>query len=411
MASSKRPKRIIAAVAAAFLLALSFCSCAGNSSCAGSGPDGGEPSVSPAPQVSYKTTHMIKYWPEDSDYTTCDYSCVVEIPQFDQTFTAGYSMNEAVSDYIKDIDERIEKQYMPKAVEKKPHTEVTCEVEYLPGCTNVIFHEEHSGGERLARQTWVLMLDDYGKEINVCDLILSYHAEKLVAVKVAEELGSDPVRAISAIDLTHGARATLAGVEVFVREGIITPYEDGEQAVNISFDELVPSFVGVGKTLSLKEYRSLTELLHFVSDAAVVRQENIAAGALSEFEAASFMGEYCLTLGYYPSAGRVNVPEQEFEGCFRSIFGTEYPGTDKDGHDIKKENGYYAVLNSKKQYEYHIDILFVTESDGVLSVSGDMMFGPFGYAFTSYVCHVNVTLVRSAESPFGFRLIDYTMSL
>lgn len=393
-----------AAAFAALMAALVFlaaCSCAKD--------PGTEPGPTKAPQVAYTTTHLVKYWPEDADYSTCDYSCVIELPEFSNTYTAGYSMNKAVSSYIEDLDARIENDYLKNSVSDKHHTEVTLEVEYVPGCTNVIFTEVHEYLEKPVTRTHVLMLDDYGLEMNLCDLFLDYHTAERIASLVSETAGVDTVTALSAIDVNHGAKATVSGCTVWARDGVIAPRFEGEVRFDFTFDELSPA--ASFEALSRAEYESLSRLLRFVSDAAVVRQENIKGGELSKFEASSFMGEYVLSLGTPPDAGRVNVPEADFEKSYRAVFGRAFPGVDEDGFDIKHEDGFYRVLYSSKPYEYHVDITEVTAAGDSVTLTGDMIFGSYGYAFTSYVCHVSVVLERSAESPFGFRLVDFTMSI
>ena len=85
------------------IIAAMLFSCA----CAKAPSDGAEPSVSPAPRVPYSATHYIRYWPEDADYESCDYSCVVELPEFDGTYTAAFAMNRAVQGYLDDLQSRI----------------------------------------------------------------------------------------------------------------------------------------------------------------------------------------------------------------------------------------------------------------------------------------------------------------
>ncbi len=392
-----------AALAAVMLVSVLFASC----SCTDGGS--GRPEATLAPQVAYTTTHMIKYWPEDADYDTCDYSCVVELPEFSRSYTAGYAMNKAVGGYLEDLGARIENDYLKNAVKDKPHTDVTLEVEYVPGVTNVIFTEVHDYLDKPVTRTHVLMLDDYGREINLCDRFLDYHTAERAAGLIALKAGVDTIKALEAIDINHGAKATLAGCTVYARDGVLTPAGDGESRFDLSFDELSPAS-GLD-ALSFKEFKNVSRLLWYVSDAAVVRQENIEGGNLSAFEASSFMGEYCLSLGKAPEAGRVNIPEKDFESYYRSIFGNDFPGIDTDGFDIKHEDGYYRVLNSPKPYEYHVDILNALADGETVTVTGDMMFGGYGYAFSEYVCHVTVTLVKSSESPFGFRLVGYEMSI
>ena len=370
-----------------------------------------EPSATLAPQVAYSTVHYIKYWPEDADYASCDYSCVVELPEFSNTYTAGYAMNKAVSEYLEGLGERISSDYLPHSEFEKPHTEVVCEVEYLPGCTNVIFTEEHAYSAEKYTRTHVLMLDEYGNELNLCDIFLNYHCEQLVSELVAERVGCEPTKALAAIDINHGAKATLAGCTLYARAGMLAGIGEGELRFDISYDDIAPDFVGVNGLISHREYRSLTEFLRFVSDAAVVRQENIEGGALSAFEASSFMGEFVRTLGLSPDAGRLRLSQGEFEDYYSRFFGKAFPGIDSDGHDIKLENGYYSVLNTAKPYEYNVDMLGLSEDGSVLTLTGDLIFGNFGYAFSSYVCHVTVVLERNAESPCGFRLVDYIMSV
>lgn len=407
-------KKVICILFAALLAAASLLGCGRRRPRAGSGA----PEATEVPQAEYSLTHLVKYWPEDADYETCDYSCVAEIPQFSGEHIGGYNMNKAVSEYIERLDARIESRYMPASVADKPHTEVKCSVEYVGRITNVIFSEEHSYEAQPYTETKVIMLNEVGGELNLCDLVLNYHAESMAAERIAELTESTPGmipcgadRVLSGIDVTNGVKATEDGCVVYVKEGIIAPLDSGEIAVPLTLGELCPTFVGEGKLLSIEEYRTLTEFLSYVSDAAVVRQENIIEGALSQYEASSFMGEYALSLGLVPSAGRISMPRADFEAAYRACFGTDFPGADEDGHSIRLENGVYSIAYSSKPYVYNVDMLDASEENGVVTVRGDMIFGTFGYAYTEYVCHVTVALVRDPDSPFGFRLTDYIMSV
>lgn len=376
--------------------------------CAKTPVGGAEPSVSPAPRVPYSATHYIRYWPEDADYESCDYSCVVELPEFDGTYTAAFAMNRAVQGYLEDLQSRIENQYLVKATAEKPHTEVTLSVEYIPGCTDIVFTEAHSYSDTPYEYTYALMLDDYGNQLSLADIFLDYHAESRVSKLVAKQLGCDEMSALAAVDIIHGAKATLAGCSVFVRAGVISALEYGEKKLDFSFSDLSPA--SELDALDQKQFESVTELLCFAANAAAVRQENITGGILSEFEASSFMGEFIRTRGIMPKAGRIEIKKDEFEAYYRSIFGADFPGIDTNGHDIKLENGVYSIRDSAKQYEYHVDIFDAYEQAEGLIITGDMIFGAFGYAFSSYTCHVRVVLERASSSPYGFRLVEFVMS-
>ena len=392
-------KKAFAALIAAIIAISCF------TACKRAAPQGGPAGPSPAPVITYTATHYIRYWPEDAGYDDCVYSAVIELPEFSKTFTAGYNMNQAVNDYLDDLQKRVENEYIPASAMKKPHTEVSLEVDQIPGCTNVIFTETHSYLESEYTRTHVLMLDDHGLPMNLCDVFLDYHTAERAAELIASKEHCPVSDALGRIDITNGARATLAGCTLYLRSANAG---GAEQRVDLGFDELSPASDLGG--ISAKEYKKLEQLLHFAADAAVVRQENIVGGTLTPFEASSFMGEYVMSLGAAPEAGRINVGQTEFEGYYRNIFGSEFPGVDTDGHDIKLENGVYAVLNKPKPYEYHMDITNAAVEGGIVTLTGDLIFGPFGYAYTQYVCHLTVMLEKSAESPFGYKLVDFMMS-
>lgn len=407
--------RKLAALLAVLLLLSCFAACKNG----GNSKDDNDVRVTEAPDVEYSFTHLIRYWPEDADYDSCDYSCVVQIPQFSLTYTYGYAMNQAVELYIEDLHYRIENDYMLSAIADHPHSEIKCTVEQLRGVTNIIFDEEHDYEAQPNKQTYVLMLDDFGNELNLCDVILNYHAETIIAGLIADRIASDgrfysldANNIAPLLDIAHGASATKEGCRVFLREGTIAPFEEGELAFNFTFEEIFARFGEAANVLTFEEYKELTEMLCYCADAAIVREENIKDGVLTPFEATSFMGEAVERFELVPQAGRITVSKDEFETFYKNCFGADFPGIESAAFDIKLlDDGGYSVSAGRKPYEYHIDILSAAANGNSITLNGDMIFGTFGYAFTSYVCHVSIVLERNPESPFGFTLIDFGMSL
>ncbi len=401
----------------ALALALSgvlLCACTGS----GKPAPTEEPRVTQAPEVEYTMTHVIRYWPEDADYSSCDYACVAEIPKFSKEYTAGSKLNKAVDGYLEELASRIETRYMPAAIAKPPSTEVEARVETANGVTNVIFTEKHAYEAQPYFETYVLMLNERGDAVNLNDVFKNYHADQLIASVIADSIAgddrfyeADASKVLASIDCNHGASVQNGGCTVYVHEGLLAPYELGELSFDVPFGDVHPDFVGENAAMTLEEYGDIVDFLHFVSDAAVVRAESIYDGRLSEYEAASFMGELALTLGILPEDGRIPVPEEEFLRLYRECFGQELPGIDTEAHDIKHEGGFFKVENARKRYAYNVDILGAERSGDDLTLTGDMIFGKFGFASSEYVCHVTVKLIKNAESPFGFTLKDFEMKM
>lgn len=391
----------------ALILCLTLVSC-------GTGSED-EPEATEAP-ASYTVVKNIRYWPEDADYETCDYALIVDTPKFAGTDTSGYSMNLAVGEYLNGLAERVEKEYMPASVAQPPYTEVSCEVDTVDGITNVVFTESHCYEAQPYTETYVLMLNERGEQVNLRDVLLSYHAEDLVASALEKKIAgdgryyeADAAKILTFLDLVHGARTLDGGFRVYIPEGRLASLDEGELAFDLTFAEAAPDFVGEGRALSWEEYRGITELLGYVSNGCVVRGDEIADGAVTAYAATSFMGELAQGLGYAPEAGRISVPADEFEKLFRACFGTDFPGIDTDAHDIRLEDGSYSVRFRRKEYRYNVDMLSVTREGGTVSITGDLMFGDFGYAFTDYICHVSVTLHENSASPFGFTLDEFLL--
>ena len=399
-----------ALIAILLMLCMLFSACGGE----------GEPSASPEPtgaEAGYTMMTNIRYWPEDADYDTCDYACVAEIPRFSKTFTGGYGMNKAVDAYIAGLEERIERSYMPASIAQPPTTEIACAVDTVDGITNVVFTEKHAYEAQPYYETYVLMLDARGNEVNLCDHFLNYHADRLIAERIAASIAgderflpADADRVQTFLDVNHGARTQKGGCTVYVHEGLLADHSFGEISFDLTFDEVTPDFVGEGRAMTLEEYRDITELLHLVSDAAVVRGEEIREGALSQFEASSFMLELAQGLGIPPEAGRIPVPEKRFGELYRACFMNEFPGIDTEGGDIVYENGVYKVFYGGKPFVYNVDMLSAERNGDELDIKGDLIYGKFGFANTAFVCHVSVKLVKSGESPFGFAVKEYLMN-
>ncbi len=404
---------IALALAAAFALAGFGLGCTGKDA-----PSQTDAPLETAPADDrYKMTHYIRYWPEDADYDSCDYACVIELPEFSKTYTSGSNMNRAVDAYVKGLEERIENDYMKNSVAKPPATEVACRVEYARGFTNVVFTEKHSYEAQPYYSTVVLILNGRGEAANLCNLFLDYHTEELIAALIADETRRDPALydselddVLPVIDINRGARITEQGCTVYVHEGLLAPIDAGELEFNVPFDAVKPAPVQAG-AVTLDEYRSLTELLHYAADAVIVREEAIEQGALSPFAATSFMAELCLSLDFPLKAGRIEVEKDRFLSLYRSCFGAEFPGVDPDAHDIKEADDAYSISAKKKEYVYNVDMLSASREGSELTLSGDIIFGEFGYAFTSYVCHVDISLTASPDAPLGFMIRDFKLRL
>ncbi|MBR0136134.1 MAG: hypothetical protein IJM18_08025 [Clostridia bacterium] len=414
MKSKSICKRILACVLSAFALI----SAAALPGCRRAQPEQEAPLATEVPQVTYTMTHIIRYWPEDADYDSCDYACTVQIPEFSKDFTYGSAMNNAVDAYLEDLSSRIEKKYMPASVAKPPYTEVGCSVEYVGNITNVIFTEQHCYEAQPIVSTYVLMLNERGKQINLCDVFLNYHTQELIASCIAKAIEGDPRffeadadKVFALLDITHGARSQEGGATVYIPEGLIAPLDDGEIAFDVRYEDICPEFVGEGKAISLDDYRRLTQFLSLVSNSVIVRSENIVSGELSQFAASAFMGELAQSLGIMPQAGRIVIREDRFLDIYRGCFGTEFPGVDKDGFDIETADGSLRVLYKQKEYRHNVDMLDARWDGDTLVVTGDMIFGEFGYAFSAFVCHVEIKLVRNDSAQFGFTLKDMTLSL
>ena len=410
---SRTIKTASAILLAAVMLFMTACYGAGRK------PDNtADPHVTEVPDVEYTMKRIIRYWPEDASYEDCDYACIADVPEFSKTFTYGYAMNAAVDGYLDKLAERIEKSYMPSSISKPPYTEVIAHVEHVGGVTNIVFNERHCYEAQPYSETYVIMLDERGNELTLCDVLLSYHAEELAARRISEMLAederyenADENKVRSVIDIRHGARATEAGCTVFVHEGLLAPYEEGELAFEMRFRDLLPDFAGEGKAVSEEEYRKLTEFFSYFSNAIIVRGGGVENGVLSAYTATGFMAEASDSFGLVPKAGRVSVPEAEFESYYRRCFGTEFPGIDAEACDIRHENGFYTVPIAKRDLEYHVDMLSAERSGEELVITGDMVYGSFGFAYSETVRHVTVRLTESADSPFGFILTGFEMKL
>ena len=376
------------------------------------------PLATEIPEVAYENITMIQYWPEDADYSTCDYACTVEKPVFSRAYTAGAAMNAAVENYIEELFTRIEEDYIPGSVAKPPYTQVSSAVQMLGRFTEIVFTEEHCWEAQPYQETYVLILDERGNECGINDIYRTYHAELYIAEALPEALkkldipcfeGLDAGLLLPYIDPVHGCVADGECCTVFIEEGAAAPYEFGELAVALPNAALLPAFVG--DAITEEEFYSLADMTDLVCSAAVVRGDNIEGGILTQYEATAFMGGAALDMGLVPEKGRLNIAEERFLACYRECFGNEFPGIDTDGFDIKKTEGGYSVSASQKLYEYHLDFISAEFEDGVLTVTADMYYGAYGSAYSVPVAHVVCRAARNGESPYGFTVNDFIMSL
>ena len=362
--------------------------------------------------------HIIRYWPENADYATCDYALIAEMPEFPLTETAGYAMNKAVEAYFDSLAERIESEYIPASVAKPPHTDVTVSVSKAGEITNVVFSETHDYEAQPYHETHTLMLDSRGNEVSLCDWLLDYHAVESVSRALAGLIAGKegyfektPEEIACLIDVRHGAEATEDGCRIYVREGLLAPLDDGELGFSLSFAELLPELLGENGVFTLDEYRGAVRLLNYVSNAVVVRQEGFENGELTPFSACEFMGQAVKELGIDLKAGRYPVGKERFEALYRACFNAEFPGIDESAHSIRLEDGVYSVSAKQPEYSYNVDILSAERNGESVDITGDMIFGSFGYAATEFVFHVSVNIVKNADSPFGWSVTSYKISL
>lgn len=377
-----------------------------------------EPRVTQVPEVNYTVSSIVRYWPEDADYETCDYACIAQVPQFSKEHTSGYAMNKAVDEYLEKLSERIEGEYMPAASEKPPYSEVTFEYKYVNGVVNIVFIEKHCYQAVPYTETHVIMLDETGERITIADVLMNYHPDILISEALSNKLsgqsgyfGTDAQELFALINAKEGVCATETGCRVFIPEGRIASEQEGELSFDLTFEELLPGLLGENGSMTLEEYRGAVRLLRCCAVSLAARGGSFEGGATDPYTATGFMGQAVTELKIIPSAGRITVPEQEFLELYRACTGTEFPGIDTDAHSIKAQEGAYSVLAKQPEYVYNVDIISASREGDLLTIDGDVMFGSFGYASSEYVSHVRAVLIKSAESPYGWAISDFIQSL
>ncbi|MBO4562860.1 MAG: hypothetical protein J5772_04530 [Clostridia bacterium] len=410
---SKKLKSILtrAAAAAIAVLFAALCGCAHKPAVPETTE---EPHTTPIPSVPYTVTHLIRYWPEDADYSTCDYACTIEKPEFSKQYYSGFFINAEVEGYLLDIESRIENEYMPASIAKPPYTQVSCSVEYVNGFTNIIFTEEHCYEAQPYTETHVIIVDEEGHRVNLRDVFRVYRAEEIAAGAIARRIAgdsryyeADDMKVLSAIDVKDGAAATETGCRIYIKAGVLAPFEEGELAFDLSFEDVCPDFVGEGRILTVEEYRNISDFLSIVAGATVIRGENIKNGRVPPYTATRFMAEMVRSFGIASEAGRYEVPKERFEDCFFDCFGAEFPGVDTDAHDIVIKDGAYSVLAGRDIFVCNVDMLEAREENGAIEITGDIMDGSYGSASSMFMAHVAVRLERNEKSPFGFTLKYY----
>lgn len=405
-----------AALAAAALIAaaaLCFSACSRKPSSKPSG-EGSAPEV---PAAEYEINNLIRYWPEDADYATCDYACVIEQPVFARTQTAGAAMNLAVEGYLEDLYERVEERYIPASIARPPYTEVRCELIPCGEYTNIVFTEEHFYEAQPFVTTYVLMLDGRGQQVNLNDVLKTYHSDELLAAAIFEKYsdsselspGVTAAEIMSRLDISHGCYVDEAGsVRAFFTEGEISPYGMGRFEAEIGASALLPD---IG-SMSADEYHSLLLMCDRLASACIVRENNVENGALTPYAATAFMGATVQGMGLVSEKGRFSLSGDRFLEIYRNCFANEFPGLDPDAFDVKlTDGGDYSVSASQKVYDYHVDVLELSFEGGVIRVSGDLIYGAYGYAFSAPVCHISLTLSENGASLYGFTVSELKLSL
>lgn len=377
-----------------------------------------EPRVTEIPEAEYTVSHIVRYWPEDADYDSCDYACVAQVPEFSKSHYAGSAMNAAVDEYLEELSERIEREYMPSAVAEPPYTEVTFDYKYVGGIANIIFRETHSYEAQPYTETRVIMLNGRGERVNLRDVFMNYHAEERIAEAIAARIAgdpryyeADPLKILSVLDITERACAAETGASVFIPEGVLAPYEEGELEIPVTFEEVLPELVGAEGIMTLEELSGAVRLMRFAANSVVVRVESIIEGAASPYTATAFMGQAVTELRLIPKAGRIEIPKADFEALYSACIAGDFPGIDTDAHDIRLEEGVYSVSAAQPKYVYNIDILEAARTGDTLLINGDLVYGAFGFAATEFVRHARLELVKNAESPFGWTIKGFVPSL
>lgn len=375
-----------------------------------------EPNTAAPSEDRYSMTHYIRYWPEDADYDSCDYCCIVELPEFSKTYSAGSNMNKAVQSYIENLQQRVEDNYMSKSVAKPPYTDVSCEIVDAGSFTNIIFTEKHCFEAQPYTHTYVLLLDECGNEIGLGDVIKSYHADTMAAELIFNYLtengmaldGLSLTDCMAAADTNNGVSVTESTFTVYVDEGVLAPYEYGQLKLCFELSKLMSE--DLKDSFTLDGYLKAESFFSWFVTANMVRESNVTDGVMTEYAATAFMGSYYINSDYVPEKGIISVPRTEFEGLYRSILNKDFPGIDTGACNIELKDDCYLIDTNAKQYEFHLDIINAISENGTLSLMGDVIYGSFGYANTEYVCHATLVLRPSEASPFGYEFVDFILS-
>ena len=114
---------------------------------------------------------------------------------------------------------------------------------------------------------------------------------------------------------------------------------------------------------------------------------------------------------YLMDEGRIRRNCRMYTETFRACFGTDFPGIDVEAHDIKHIGDGYYVLNSRRGWVYNVDMLEAYAEGDEIVIKGDRMSNEFGSPISTFEGHAVIRLVRNPESPYGFTVKYYAVSL
>ena len=370
-----------------------------------------EPASQPSDVDSFSQT---LYYPEDSDEDTAQYRLTYSIPVFEDSTPAGAAMNEAVARYMDSLLVLVSQERVPRADradgEPLPSTDVSYELSYARGYTNVIFNSisSYGVGEELGIST--LVLDGRGNERPLQYVSGVYSGENNVAQAILSDVASAVdgnyfhdvtiESVLRAIDLYNGYTVEDFGYRIYVLPASLAPESEGILSFDVTTAEAAPGFVG--DVISVDAIYALLPRLNSLATALAVNYESYTDGMISPYAATIYA---CIRLiDENPGvSGSVVTTRDELIEIISTSLGIESE-LDLSAWGIKENADSLSVSTSHALSVYGVDISDVTASDGgVLLLKGTLHFGAAGSAASQgYVSTVEIEIIPSAASECGY---------
>ncbi|MBR0026252.1 MAG: DUF3298 domain-containing protein [Clostridia bacterium] len=367
-------------------------------------------------------------FPEGSSEENANYILTYTLPYFGGSSVKVECMNASLKLFEEELLERAQEEYLPIAMESEDagRTEVSAQVLPARGYTNILISERNTFGDTTSDHLSTLVFNGDGMEESLATAALAgtYEIETLAAQLVYNRMDQERDKYFADLSLSdiaafmdpyNGYYVTENGFMLYFAPGTIAPTAEGEILMELAESDFYPAFVG--DLLSEEAYVAVSPLLdtlgHHAADGFVS-----FSGVPGPYVASAFLYETIVSMESYEApfamdGDTITVPYDDFNALFGSYFRGDFPGIyGLDELMTVEDNETVRILPWNAQLPSANTRVLLTdaeegEEEGLLSLTGSLVFNTPGAPEPTTVSGVRVTLQLDDAAPAKCRILSF----